>query len=124
MANPNPSPETRFRSGRSGNPGGRPKGRSVTSRLRRLLLSTKDLSGKPIPDGKQLADLVAEVLVKQTLAGEFKFAKLLVERNDSRALEELRERIAILERAAGPGADDGGLPPDPAAGTGPADGPD
>jgi hypothetical protein len=37
MANADPSPDTRFRPGRSGNPSGRPRSRPLTDRLREIL---------------------------------------------------------------------------------------
>src|SRR5262249_25291819 len=37
MANPNPSPATRFRPGQSGNPGGRPRKHRLTDRIRAML---------------------------------------------------------------------------------------
>jgi hypothetical protein len=48
--------------GTSGNPNGRPKGRSLTARLNDLL-DQYELKGKRLPDGKQVADLVVEGLV-------------------------------------------------------------
>ncbi len=53
MANPNPSPATRFKPGRSGNPAGRPKGRTLGARLCELLEATS-FPGVEIPEGKTL----------------------------------------------------------------------
>lgn len=56
MANPNPSPATRFKPGNRANPGGRPKGRSLTSRLREALEAE-------LPNGKQRADALINELI-------------------------------------------------------------
>ena len=56
-----PPVETRFPSGQSGNPGGRPKGQSLTRRIADLL-DGADLDGKPIPGGRCVADLLAEAI--------------------------------------------------------------
>ena len=66
----------RFQKGRSGNPGGRPKGRSITAALRRL--AETDHNGKPI------AEVLAEVMMKQALSGHYNFAREIVERLDGK----------------------------------------
>jgi hypothetical protein len=69
-----------FKPGQSGNPGGRPKGRSLTARLRDLL-DQYELNGKRLPDGKQVADLVVEGLVLGAAKG------------GSRQLQEVFNRV-------------------------------
>jgi hypothetical protein len=85
-----PNPDNQFRPGQSGNPGGRPKGRSVTARLRDLL-EKGEINGKPIKGGKQVADLVAETIVKHALAGDIAFMRLLVDRNDGKIPESAED---------------------------------
>lgn len=58
-----------FMPGQSGNPSGGPKGRSLTARLR-ALLEKGEINGKPIPGGKQVADLVVEGLLKGAIKGD------------------------------------------------------
>ena len=117
---PFPSRENQFRPGQSGNPGGRPKGRSVTARVRRLMLAG-EIGGKALPDGKQVADVVAETLLREALSGNFKALKYLIERNDSRDVERLARRLRELESADGPVADDRrGAPLPPPTGAAPA----
>ena len=83
---PFPNPDTQFRPGQSGNPGGRPKGRSITARLVELL-DRSELNGQPIKGGKQVGDLVAETIVKHALGGDIHFTRLLVDRIDGKLPE-------------------------------------
>jgi len=75
-------------SGVSGNPGGRPKGRSLMARLRELL-ERDTIDGKPIADGKQVADLVAEVIVVRALKGDHRFLATLLERTEGKVPDRL-----------------------------------
>src|SRR4051812_18914927 len=80
--NGNPPPEAhRFPPGRSGNPGGRPPGRSLTALLREIL-DSGTFGGKALPQGKTVADVLAEVFVREALKGKFPFAKEVLERVD------------------------------------------
>jgi hypothetical protein len=79
---PMPPEHTRFKPGQSGNPGGRPKGRSITASLRKLL--EQEHNGKP------LAELMAERMVKEALSGKFPFLKEVLERTDGK-VKELHE---------------------------------
>ena len=74
---PFPNPSTQFKPGRSGNPGGRPSGRSILARLRDLL-EQHELSGKPIKGDKQVADLLTEVILRKALEGDPRFIELAV----------------------------------------------
>jgi hypothetical protein len=62
----------RFQKGKSGNPAGRPKGRTVTTALRELSQTEHN--------GKVLVDLVAERIMKEALQGKHAFVKELLER--------------------------------------------
>lgn len=84
MSNPNPSPATRFPPGNNANPLGRPKGRSVTARLRDLL-DQYELGGKQLPDGKQVADLIAEAILKGALKSDHFFMGMLMDRTEGKA---------------------------------------
>ena len=70
----------KWKKGQSGNPGGRPKGRTVTAALREL--ATTEHNGKP------LVDLLAERLMKEALSGKFTFAKEVLERRDGKVVEK------------------------------------
>ena len=83
----NPPVETRFKPGQSGNPGGRPKGRSLTARLRELL-EKGEINGKPIPGGRQVADLVVEAMVKGAIKGNSKLIVEVLDRNDGKVPEK------------------------------------
>jgi len=80
---PNPAEHLkphRFEKGKSGNPGGRPKGRSVTAALREL--------GDSEHNGKRLVDLLAERIFKEALSGKFTFAKELLERLEGKVADK------------------------------------
>ena len=94
MANPNPSPATRFKPGNKANLAGRPPGRSITARLRELTEETK-LGDTKIKDGKQVADLLSEVIVKQALKGDFRFVQLLLDRLEGQASHNLENPPAV-----------------------------
>ncbi len=85
---PWPNPDTQFKPGNNANPGGRPKGRSITSRLRDLLEAT-EIGGKPLPNGKQIADLVVEALVKQCIKGHPKCLDMVMDRAEGKVQEHL-----------------------------------
>jgi hypothetical protein len=79
----------------SGNPAGRPKGRSITARLRDIL-AAGELGGKSL-GGKQVADLLTDTILKGALKGDFRFVQFLIERTEQH--EELVDRIEALEEA-------------------------
>jgi hypothetical protein len=86
---PFPNPSTQFKPGNCANPGGRPKGRSLTGRLRDLL-DKKEINGKPIEDGKQVADLVAEVIVQKAVAGDIRFVNLMMDRIEGKVPDTVK----------------------------------
>ncbi len=67
----------RFQKGQSGNPGGRPKGTSISAKLRALL--EKD------HNGKEIGDILAERLVKEGLQGKLAHIKEILDRTEGRA---------------------------------------
>src|SRR5690349_4665088 len=67
-----PPPNRRWKPGQSGNPGGRPKGPGVTAALRALAQTQHN--------GKSVAEVLAERLMKEALSGKFPFAKEVLER--------------------------------------------
>ena len=80
-----PPVEHQWQPGQSGNPGGRPKGRTLTARLRELLQAqATDRFGKPI-EGKTWLDVVAEALIREAASGEVKAVKELVDRTEGKA---------------------------------------
>jgi hypothetical protein len=93
MANNNPSPATRFKPGAGwrGNASGRPQGLSFTARLRQIL--ERD-SG----DRCQLADEIAEVLVKKACRGELRAIELVLERTEGKVAHRLIADVATRER--------------------------
>lgn len=69
-----------FVPGKSGNPGGRPKGRSITAELNRLLDE-----GLPDWPGVDLRAKLAETAVREALAGKGPALKEVWERSDGKA---------------------------------------
>jgi hypothetical protein len=96
MANPNPSPETRWEKGKSGNPSGRPK--LFTTILREM--------GQEA-DAEKCRQL-AETCWKKAIGGDYNFASLVVERLDGklnssepdRDATKLPDLVAEAERRA------------------------
>jgi hypothetical protein len=82
-----------FMPGRSGNPGGRPKGESITSTLRRLVAESEH-------NGRPIQEVLAEVLLKHALSGKFPFAKEILDRLDGplnqRRPEEGNNAVRII----------------------------
>lgn len=72
-----------YKPGQSGNPGGRPKGRSLTSIVRELL-DSNTLGGKPIPNGRTIGEMLGDVIVKEALKGKHAFAKEVWDRMDGK----------------------------------------
>jgi Family of unknown function (DUF5681) len=118
---PFPNPGTQFQAGNNANPNGRPRGRSIEARLRELLERT-EINGKPLPGGKQVADLVAEALLKGALKGEIRHLQELLNRIEGKVPDRHTVagpdggpvRIQIIEvvqpapRDGDEGRDDGG----------------
>jgi hypothetical protein len=82
MANPIPSPETRFKPGRDwrGNPGGRPKRLLITSLLAEALERVVDARGTTV------ADLVVQAWISAARAGDIKAIHEMLDRVEGKAL--------------------------------------
>ena len=76
-----PPVEYRWQPGQSGNPGGRPKGQSITAELRALLAKEHN--------GKRIVELLAERFIKEALSGKFPFAKEVIDRADGKVTDKL-----------------------------------
>src|SRR5262245_53524533 len=107
---PFPNPDTQFKPGNNANPGGRPKGKSLTALLRHALerceITTTDAEGRtkriPIQDGKRLKDLIIETLVERALKGDFHCLKLLFDRHDGKQLVKVRQRSEFTANPSSP----------------------
>jgi hypothetical protein len=73
--NGQPVPEG-FKKGQSGNPKGRPKGKSITAQLRKLMDEGLE--------GRDLADAMAKAAYKAALKGDHRFWKEIIERLDGK----------------------------------------
>ncbi len=69
-----------WKKGQSGNPRGRPKGRSLTDALRKLLDEGID--------GKDLADALAKKAYAQAMKGDFRFFNMIMERLDGKVADQ------------------------------------
>lgn len=91
----------RFRPGTSGNPGGRPKGRSLVALLReRLTGPALGPRGKPGPEGMTLGDQVVEALAIAAASGDVKAIKELLDRTEGRARQAAPEHGDVEARDA------------------------
>jgi hypothetical protein len=85
MANPNPSPATRFKPGNTFSVGnGRPQGSSIRARIRAL-------AAQDTGDGKTIEDRLAEKFILEALKGKHPFAHDVLEAIDGK----LTERVEI-----------------------------
>src|SRR4051794_25670331 len=80
----NRHPVSRFKPGQSGNPGGRPKGTSLTARLRFRLAQVEPGSGQ------SYADLLVEALVGEALKGDVQAARTILERVDGKLPDKVK----------------------------------
>ena len=83
MANPNGTPQNlrAFPRGRSGNPGGRPKGQSITAALRAEL-------DRPCADDPSVTqgERIAERLIGMALAGDLGAIREILDRTEGKAV--------------------------------------
>ena len=84
---PFPNRETRFKPGQSGNPGGRPKGTSLT-KLISGVLEKEEFQGVSLKGGK-VADELALVIVKKAIEGDFRFVELVMNRIDGKVPNQI-----------------------------------
>ncbi len=76
-----------------------PDARSIADRIR-VLLESYTVAGKPIPDGKQLADLIAEQLVKQAAKGDLRLLRYIGAAQDQAKPLPSRTELGLLRQAA------------------------
>ena len=85
MANPNPSPDTRFKPGAEwrGNAAGRPKDRSLVEILREIL-DEAELDGAAIRNGDRVADLLVRAMIGHALRGNAAMMREILDRIDGK----------------------------------------
>jgi hypothetical protein len=92
MANPNPSPATRFKPGNTFSVGnGRPHGSSIRARIRAL-------AAQDTGDGKTIEDRLAEKFILEALKGKHPFAHDVLEAIDGK----LTDRVEHSGPGGGP----------------------
>jgi hypothetical protein len=89
-----PPAEHRFQPGQSGNPGGRPKGRSLTDRLR-AAVEQAELSGRTLP--RPIADLLIDAMLTRALKGDSAMIREVLDRIDGKV------PLAVTAEHSGPG---------------------
>jgi hypothetical protein len=95
VANPNPPTDhlSPWKPGQSGNPAGRPKGRTVGAVLRDRLAAIPD------DDERPLADRVTDVIVREALAGDIRFVELLLNRTEGKVPQPITgEKTIVVQR--------------------------
>lgn len=82
-----PPKEHQWRKGQSGNPNGRPPGKSITTQLREMLDAGLN--------GQDLAKAMAQVAFKEALKGDFKFWNAIMERLDGKLPDTVTQDGAL-----------------------------
>ena len=82
MANPSPSPATRFKKGQSGNPKGKPKMPDLKEAMARSL-------GETNKDGTTALDQIIEAMRRKAAQGDVKAAELLLARGFGKPRESV-----------------------------------
>ena len=67
--------------GQSGNPGGQPKGKRITTLIREALEREHE--------GKRVVEALAEIMIREALRGDFRFAKEILERIDGKVPDRI-----------------------------------
>jgi len=83
--NPNLAPM--WKPGQSGNPGGRPKGSSLTKRLRQALDAN---------DGK-LAEIVVKVLLREAAKGKYQHLREVLDRVDGKVVQRVELNATVQQ---------------------------
>jgi hypothetical protein len=119
VANPNPSPATRFKPKWKGGPGGYPPRRRITDALAELI------------EEKDAYRAIAALWLKEMLGGDFRYVKEAVDRLEGKVADKIEERKEVIVKRRdrrpgrnghgggdGDGSPPGPPPPDAGAGEG------
>jgi hypothetical protein len=81
-------PDGRFKPGTSGNPAGRPPDalRGVSARILAKLQETT-IGGKELPGGRTVAEMLAEVVIREALKAKYPFVKEVLDRTEGRPID-------------------------------------
>ena len=63
-------------------------------------MGKQEFAGKPLPRGKKVADLVAEVIVREAIKGDYQFAKELLNRVEGKTPEIIQAGIMTAQLPA------------------------
>ena len=95
MSNPNPSPSTRFVPGESGNKGGAPKGKKVSTRMLEMLgWSRKQLEAVCADDDAEARDHVAAKCILRSMKADDANADVntLMDRTEGKVAQDFNVR--------------------------------
>lgn len=91
---PFPNPDTQFKPGQSGNPGGRPRKLPLTDRAA-VVAEQTTFGGKPLPPGVTVADMVVLGWYKAAMKGDAAARRDLLERLEGKVTLKLEVETAV-----------------------------
>jgi hypothetical protein len=94
---PIPPVHARFKPGQSGNPGGRPKGRSLTAILRDVL-DGDELKGDKDADGKTIGHRLVEAMLTHAIDGDPSLIREILNRTEGRVPAKAEAMISTTVR--------------------------
>lgn len=119
MANPDPSPGTRFRPGCQPGPG-RPRGSLSLTELLRHALESRRLLGEKMPHRRTVAEQLVEQMIRHAMEGRGAYMKEIMDRNDGPIVvgtpgDDIDEILDEADRLAAGHNGTAGGPPGPLA---------
>lgn len=95
MANPNPSPKTRFKKGQTGNPKGRPVTKPLSNAYLSLLSLPVSEFDQLIPEELSVAEGIARAVIQQAIKGRVEAAREIADRIEGKATQPIEASVAL-----------------------------